>query len=67
MGREGRGMSVPEQVEQHSSVQISMTAKGDATVTVKAYTHDLALMEEARQRAVAIYNATVREVRGAAV
>lgn len=50
-------------VEQHSSVSIAMTAKGEATVTVKAYTHDLVTLDAAREKAVAVYNETVRAVR----
>jgi len=44
-------------LEQRSSVKISTTAKGDATVEVKAYTHDLAMLDEAREKAVAVYRA----------
>jgi hypothetical protein len=49
--------------EQHSSVAVSMTAKGEATVTVKAYTHDLDTLDAAREKAVQVYNDTVRQVR----
>jgi hypothetical protein len=51
------------QTEQHSSVKIAMTAKGDATVEVKAYSHDLDALEATRIRAVEIYRATVADVR----
>lgn len=51
--------------EARSSVKISMTAKGDATVEAKVYvgtTEDE--LEQARQLAIQAYNSTVREVRG---
>jgi hypothetical protein len=58
-------MSTPEHVqgEQHSSVAISQNAKGEAQVTVKAYSHDLDTLDAARVKAVQIYKATVAEVR----
>jgi hypothetical protein len=50
--------------EAKSSVKISMTAKGDATVEVKSYvgTTDEDL-DKAREQAVRVYNETVRAVR----
>lgn len=55
------------QQEQRSSVKISMTAKGDATVEVKVYeTVDATELERIRQLAVGAYNSTVGEVRRAA-
>jgi len=58
-------MSTPERQdnEQRSSVKIATTAKGDATVEVKAYTHDLDALDAAREKAVAVYRATVAAVR----
>lgn len=53
-----------QQETARSSVAISMTAKGDATVTVKAYDGvDDIEMERIRVLAVQTYNATVRDVR----
>lgn len=49
--------------EQHSSVEISMNAKGDAQVRVRAYSHDLDTLDSTRDKAIAVYNDTVREVR----
>lgn len=50
--------------EARSSVAVSMTAKGDATVTVKVYDGaDETEMERIRQLAVKVYNDTAREVR----
>lgn len=47
-----------------SSVKIAMTAKGEATVEVKAYDGvDEAEMDRIRQLAVRIYNETARDVR----
>lgn len=52
------------QSEQRSSVKVSMTAKGEATVEVKVYVgQDAAELEAARQLAVSTYNATARAVR----
>jgi hypothetical protein len=58
----------PEQpFEQRSFVKISMTAKGEATVEVKAFVgEDEAELETARALAVRVYNETAREVRVAA-
>lgn len=57
-------MSAPEYTqEQRSSVKISTTAKGEAQVEVKAYTHDLATLDAAREKAVEVYNATRQAVR----
>jgi len=58
-------MSTPERQdnEQRSSVKIATTAKGDATVEVKAYTHDLDALDAAREKAVSVYRATVAAVR----
>jgi hypothetical protein len=58
-------MSTPERQdnEQRSSVKIATTAKGDATVEVKAYTHDLDRLDDAREKAVAVYKETVEAVR----
>lgn len=61
-------MSAPEhQVESRSSVKISTTAKGDATVEVKVYveTED-AELNLARDQAIRVYSETVQRVRGAA-
>lgn len=49
--------------ERRSSVQISQNAKGEPQVTVKAYTHDYDVLEQARVKAVAVFKATVHEVR----
>jgi hypothetical protein len=59
-------MTDPEvgQVEPRSSVAVSMNSKGEAIVTVKAYTNDLGTMDAAREKAVQVYNDTVRQVRG---
>ena len=52
------------QSEQRSSVKVSMTAKGEATVEVKVYVgQDAAELEAARQLAVQTYNETARAVR----
>lgn len=58
-------MSTPENVQEaRSSVAVSMTAKGEATVTVKVYEgSDATEMERVRQLAVQMYNATARDVR----
>lgn len=58
-------MSTPEQFgEQKSSVKISMTAKGDATVEVKVYDGaDQAELDRIRAIAVSAYNATKQAVR----
>lgn len=59
-------MSADEfRTEQRSSVQITENAKGDPSVTVKAYSHDLENLDAAREKAVAVYKATVQDVRGA--
>lgn len=50
------------QVEQRSSVEISTTAKGDAVVKVKAYTNDLAILDNARVAAVAAYKQTLSDL-----
>lgn len=50
------------QVEQRSSVKISTTAKGDAIVEVKAYTNDLAILDNARVAAVAAYKQTLSDL-----
>lgn len=50
------------QVEQRSSVEISTTAKGDAVVKVKAYTSDLAALDDARIAAVAAYKQTLADL-----
>lgn len=51
-------------VEQRSSVKISMNAKGEAQVEVKAYEGvEGAELERIRLLAVAAYNQTAREVR----
>lgn len=50
------------QVEQRSSVKISTTAKGDAIVEVKAYTNDLAVLDEARVAAVNAYKQTISDL-----
>lgn len=52
--------------EQRSSVKIATTAKGEATVEVKAYTHDLDGLDAAKEKAVGIYLATMSAVRVAA-
>ena len=52
-----------QQGEQHSSVKISQTAKGDPVVEVKAYTHDLLELDAAREKAVAVFKAAVDEVK----
>lgn len=55
------------QQEQRSSVKISMTAKGDATVEVKVYESTVAdELERIRNLAVAAYLNTVGAVRQAA-
>lgn len=46
------------QQEGRSSVKISTTAAGKPLVEVKAYSHDLALLDEAREKAVATYKQT---------
>lgn len=52
------------QQEAKSSVKISMTAKGDATVEVKVYDGSAAdEIERIRQLAVKTYNDTARAVR----
>jgi gamma-glutamylcyclotransferase (GGCT)/AIG2-like uncharacterized protein YtfP len=63
-------MSTPEQFEreQRSSVAVSMTAKGEATVTVKVYdTDDLeglpGRLDTLRAEAVRTYSETVKAVR----
>jgi len=58
-------MSTPERQDndQRSSVKIATTAKGDATVEVKAHTHDLDALDAAREKAVSVYRATVAAVR----
>lgn len=58
-------MSTPENFQEaRSSVAVSMTAKGDATVTVKIYEgSDATELERIRQLAVELYNATARDVR----
>jgi hypothetical protein len=57
-------VSTPElqQIEQRSSVKIEQTAKGDPTVKVTAYTHDLDKLDAAREKAVEVYKATVAAV-----
>jgi hypothetical protein len=59
-------MSTSEFIQEaKSSVKISMTAKGDATVEAKVYvgtTEDE--IEDAKRLAIQVYNETVREVRG---
>lgn len=53
-----------QQTEQRSSVAISMTAKGDATVTVKVYAEtDADELDRIRRMAVAAYRDTAAEVR----
>jgi hypothetical protein len=50
--------------EPKSSVKISTTAKGDATVEVKVYAGtEEPELDETRRLAIKIYNDTVREVR----
>lgn len=56
-------MNAFEQGESKSSVKIATTAKGDATVEVKAYTHDLDGLDAARAKALEVYNATLAAVR----
>lgn len=52
------------QQEAKSSVKISMNAKGEAQVEVKAYDGvDATELERVRQLAVTTYNATARDVR----
>lgn len=55
--------AVEYQAEQHSSVKITMNAKGEAQVEVKAYTHDLDPLDAAREKAIEVYNQTIRAVR----
>lgn len=56
-------MSADEiRAEQRSSVKIAQTAKGDPTVEVKAYSHDLDSLEETRKAAVAAYKATLQDL-----
>lgn len=59
-------MSTAEHIQEaRSSVKLSTTAKGDATVEVKVYVgEEDAVVEAARQLAIRAYNQTVREVRG---
>jgi hypothetical protein len=56
-------MSADEfRTDQRSSVKIAQTAKGDPTVEVKAYSHDLDNLEETRKAAVAAYKATIQDL-----
>ena len=53
--------------EARSSVKISTTAKGEATVEVKVYVgEDDETLNTARTQAIREYLATIREVRGSA-
>lgn len=55
-------MSTPEphngdQADQHSSVKLTLNAKGDVQIDVKAVAgEDPGLLDEARERAVATFN-----------
>jgi hypothetical protein len=56
-------MSADEvRTEQRSSVKIAQTAKGDPTVEVKVYSHDLDSLEETRKAAVTAYKATLQDL-----
>lgn len=46
-----------------SSVKIKENAKGEPSVEVSSYTHDLDALDAAREKAVEIYRATVADVR----
>ena len=48
--------------EQHSSVKISQTAKGDPVVEVKAYSHDLDNLDACRERAVETFKQTLADI-----
>lgn len=52
-----------ERGEQRSSVKITMNAKGEAQVEVKAYSHDLDTLDAARVKAVEVYKTTAAELR----
>lgn len=51
-----------QQGESRSSVKIATTAAGKPLVEVKAYSHDLDMLDAAREKAVSVYKATVTEV-----
>ena len=56
-------MSADEfRTEQRSSVKITQNAKGDAQVEVKAYSHDLATLDETRVAAVKAFQQTVQDL-----
>lgn len=52
-----------QQGEQHSSVAISENSKGEPSVTVKVYSHDLDTLDAAREKAVEVYKQARQAVR----
>lgn len=57
-------MSADEvRTEQRSSIQITENAKGEPSVTVKAYSHDLENLDATREAAVRQYKLAVGEIR----
>jgi hypothetical protein len=55
-----------QQTESRSSVAITMNAKGEPQVAVKAYTTDLSLLDAAAEKALAVYLSTAAKVGRAA-
>lgn len=56
-------MSADEfRTEQRSSVKITENAKGEPSVSISAYTHDLENLDAARIKAVETYKATKQDL-----
>ena len=48
-------MQQGREVEPRSSVRVATTAKGEPTLEVKAYTNDLALLDETLDKVITVY------------